>query len=887
MSQLLSERPRSFLVPGLKIGQYTIVSLIGAGGMGEVYRARDERLDREVALKILPTDCGADPERIARFELEARATGKLSHPNVVSIFDTGTYEGRPYLVTELLDGESLRSHLQSRGPLPIRKVIDLATQIARGLAAAHEKGIIHRDLKPANIHISNDGHAKILDFGLAKLTQAAWEREAPDGDTISGLTTPGRILGSVGYMSPEQVEAREVDARSDVFAFGAILYEMTTGVRAFSGSSLAGTISAVLHAEPKEAATIRSETPPGIAVIIRRCLEKNPEDRFQSARDLAFSLQELISTSDISLSRSALAAVRGMTARIQPRRAAGVGIALVAIAVLVIVLITNDRTTAGVGSPTKTRAPHFERLTSSGRVGGLVALSSDLKYLVTVEQDQGTSTLSLMHVPTRSTTSLTTGSYFGTAAFSPDGNHIYFTRSGPDEVYDLYRIALLGGQPQRIAQSVAAEGLIGLSHEGSHVAYLRGSDDRDSTIFIAASDGTAERPVASRKSDARFDNCSWAPDGARFLCSAVQARKVVMVEVTATTGAQRLRPELRELYDTAWTADGTAVIGVTPYIEGSQIVRMDVRSGELSAITSDPGGYGPISLSRSGNALAAVRLDSRINLWTMAVDDPRSLRQITSGTNTQDGNFGITVAPDGRIVWSSKASGKGIDLWISNSDGSGPRRLTLDDEAAEKWPVVSPDGRHVAYLRETTSGETGARDIYRIDIEAGRVEQLTRTGDVRAPRYTSDGQSLLFSRILDGQDYSFEMPADGGIPRQIDPNPALGPVPSPDGKWILVSAPNAGGLQLELRPFKQAGQARKFPARAQIKKWRPDGRAFGFIQGGRNLWIQELTAAKPRQITNFSGWDFTMSFEWSRDGKHVLLSRRTDTRDIVLIQPVQ
>jgi serine/threonine protein kinase len=267
---------------GTRLGPYEIVSAIGAGGMGEVYRARDPRLKREVAIKVLPASLSSDPKRLHRFEQEAKAAGALNHPNILAVYDAGQQDGSPYIVSELLDGATLRERLRS-GPLPIRKAVDYGEQIASGLAAAHDKGIVHRDLKPENIFVTNDGHVKILDFGLAKLTRSD-RPEDSEALTQTVQSDPGTVLGTVGYMSPEQVRGKPADTRSDLFSFGAILYEMLSGKRAFKGESAAETMSAVVNAEPPELTEVNRAVPPLLGCIVQHCLEKNPAERFQSAR---------------------------------------------------------------------------------------------------------------------------------------------------------------------------------------------------------------------------------------------------------------------------------------------------------------------------------------------------------------------------------------------------------------------------------------------------------------------------------------------------------------------------------------------------------------------------------------------------------------------------
>src|SRR5271166_351477 len=292
------------LTSGTKLGPYEIVSLLGAGGMGEVYRARDSRLKREVAIKVLPQALSLDADRMRRFEQEALATAALNHPNILAVFDIGTSEGSPYVVSELLEGETLRDRLRT-GAIATRKSLDYALQIAHGLAAAHEKGIIHRDLKPENLFVTKDGRVKILDFGLAKLTHTETAPEVTSLPTATAGTEPGVVLGTLGYMSPEQVRGRPADARSDIFSFGAILYEMLSGKRAFHGDSAADTMSSILKEDPPEFNETNRNVSPALERIVQHCLEKNPESRFHSASDIAFDLEHL---SGISGSSARIAA---------------------------------------------------------------------------------------------------------------------------------------------------------------------------------------------------------------------------------------------------------------------------------------------------------------------------------------------------------------------------------------------------------------------------------------------------------------------------------------------------------------------------------------------------------------------------------------------------
>src|SRR5712691_5157199 len=297
---------RMTIASGSRLGPYEVIAPLGAGGMGEVYRARDSRLGREVAIKVLPASFSNDPDRLRRFEQEARAAGLLNHPNITAVYDIGQHEGAPYVVQELLEGETLRAVLAG-GRLSPRKAIECSLQIVHGLAAAHEKGIVHRDLKPENVFVTKDGRVKILDFGLAKLTHIEAGSQATNLPTATAGTEPGVVLGTLGYMSPEQVRGKSADARSDIFSFGAILYEMLSGARAFHGDSAADTMSAILKEDPPDLSATNRQIPPGLERIVRHCLEKNPEERFHSAHDLAFDLEALSGSSGPAVARRSLA----------------------------------------------------------------------------------------------------------------------------------------------------------------------------------------------------------------------------------------------------------------------------------------------------------------------------------------------------------------------------------------------------------------------------------------------------------------------------------------------------------------------------------------------------------------------------------------------------
>src|SRR5579863_607051 len=458
------------LTSGTKLGPYEIQSPLGAGGMGEVYRARDTRLGRDVALKILPDSFAREPDRLHRFEQEARSVAALNHPNILAIFDTGQENGSPYLVSELLEGETLREILDG-GALPQRKAIDYGVQIAQGLAAAHEKGIVHRDLKPENIFVSKEGRIKILDFGLAKL---AAKGNAVDGVTLtSSHTAAGLVMGTAGYMAPEQVRGDAADARTDIFAFGAVLYEMLSGTRAFRRDTTAETMTAVLKEDPPELTDPGHVVSPALDRIVRRCLEKNPEQRFQSAKDLSFALSAL------SGSDTAAARIAGAPSRIP---------AYLWISVLVAAAVATSVTWFAGHGPAASKRMEFA-ISVSGEVSHM-ALSRDGSMLAFVSPDEqsGLPFLYVQRVGSPNATLLPGTAGASYPFWSPDGVYAAFFANGK-----LQKVAVAGGTPQALANVQAARG----GSWGSRGVIIY-EPDTGSPILRVNADGSGAAPVTDR-----------------------------------------------------------------------------------------------------------------------------------------------------------------------------------------------------------------------------------------------------------------------------------------------------------------------------------------------------------------------------------------------------
>ncbi|HVT05506.1 MAG TPA: protein kinase [Thermoanaerobaculia bacterium] len=873
-----SETLARSLTAGTLVGQYEIVSFIGAGGMGEVYKAHDQRVGRDVAIKIIPSRFGKDHDRVRRFAQESRTMARVNHPNIVSMFDVGEHEGRSFIVSELLEGETLRQYMGRAKQMPVRKVVEFGIQMARALAAAHEKEIVHRDLKPANVFITKDEHLKILDFGLAKLAHTDWERDS-GSDTISAVSLPGTILGSVGYMSPEQVEARLVDHRSDIFSLGVILYEMLTDVRAFSGTSVPATLGAILKDQPRDVSEIRSDVPTALVVIIRRCLEKEADNRFQSARDLAFSLEELTNLSDPSFSSMTRSAMRAAMTRMraQPR----IGIVTAVVVVVIVIGIAAMNSGSAEPRPSRPRPPaalRLTRVTSSGNVlatdGGPVGVSPDATYAAYLRKDGDESSIWLHHIPTGSEVQLAPRGAYDSVRISPDRNFVYYTAAEKGSL-SLYRVPLLGGNPRKIADDVNWSSAPAISRTAAKIAFTR-NGEMESSVWVANSDGGGARQVlAVLRKDTKFRSCAWSPDATQLACTAEKkAPLIVLMIIDVATGRFEERHGFFTNYLSAfeWADDGN-LVGAG----GSGIWKIALTGEGAQRLTNDLSGYADLTLARDSRAICTAQMNTTYNLYRVPVDPPGAPQLILSGFNTQDGKMGIFPLRDGRFVYSSAASGKSLDLWISNADGSGRRRLTEDDGSDEVRPQVSNDETFLVYIRRS---EESAYELWRADLNGENGRKLTDHAE--GPGIAPDGQWVYFTRNEASGPHLYRIPSTGGeVTRVFDRRCAHISI-APNGKWLMASCEG----KTVVFSVDQRGKEKVFSA-AQPHRWRPDSQAFAYADDTkeRNIWLQPLDGGAPRQLTSFS--DQGLNFEWARDGKSLYVPRWQTATDIVLLNESQ
>ncbi|HSD72763.1 MAG TPA: protein kinase [Thermoanaerobaculia bacterium] len=724
------------LSAGSRLGPYEIVAPLGAGGMGEVYRARDPKLGREVAIKVLPDRFGTDADALARFEREARAVASLSHPNILAIHDFGREEGSAYAVMELLEGQTLRERLATEA-LPARKAIDYAVQIAHGLAAAHEKGVVHRDLKPENVFVTMEGRVKILDFGLAKVSSGE------PGETRSptvAATEPGTVMGTVGYMSPEQVRGKSADHRSDIFSCGAVLYEMLSGERAFQGESAAETMAAIAQKDPAEFSGTGAPIAPALDRIVRHCLEKNPNERFQSARDVAFDLQSLTT----SVGSTALAVLPPAVSR---RRV----LSAVLVALAVIVAAGIGRWTARTSSPETKIAPgHFAALTDQPGIERAPAVAPDGRSFVYVGGASGNEDVFVQRVGGRIPTNLT-ADFPGrdeTPAFSPDGEQIAFRseREGGG-------IFLMGATGESVRRVTDFGFDPSWSPNGGEVAVateaVRDPTSRATVSEIWAVDvSTGKRRLVSRG-----DGVSprWSPNGYRIAYWGLPAGKSQRdVFTVAADGSQSASPvpvtnDGEFDWSPAWSPDGRFLYFSSDRGGTMNLwrVAIDERTGRVlgppEPVTTPASWVSHATFSRDGNLLFAT-LAERSNLMKVEFDPDREA-VIGSPVPILKGTRLITSldwSPDGQWLVFDGPKGSREDLYLIRADGSGYRQLT-DASFQHRVPRFSPDGSRIAFY----SNRGGNAQIWTIHPDGSGLEQVSsRKSSALYPTWSPNSQRI-------------------------------------------------------------------------------------------------------------------------------------------------
>ena len=910
--------------------------------MGQVYRAQDVELDRPVALKFLFTELAAHQSRLNRFIQEAKAASALNHPNILTVYEIGRAEGMTFIATELVEGVTVRHYMRRRPKLV--EILDIAIQIASALVAAHAAGIVHRDIKPDNIMVRTDGLVKLLDFGLAKLMERGEFSSGPEETTVALVNTePGTMLGTVTYMSPEQAAGRDVDARSDIWSLGVVLYEMVTMHTPFEGASKSHIIVAITDHEPLPVTQLAPDVPQPLEWIIGEALTKDREERTQTAKEMLGKLRRLkqrlesgATLSDFSRSLAPQSSIappllsntpaKHTTLRegeratrsgdlaetqivsnvestsIQTRRNTKVPIEALVLGLLVVVVIGfglyklfSKREEIG---PAKMTA-----LTTGGKINGedingQVSISPDGKYVVCAANDsKQQASLWIRQVSTSSLVRIVppeTGGYLGTT-FSPDGEFVYYvaTLEKNKFVPTLYRIPVLGGSPAKLLDRVYSP--VGFSRDGTQLAFVR-RNQNDTSLMVANTDGSGEpRTIAVSKHGFSTSGPSWSPDGKLIACGMFNGTgagysTVVKVPVEGGEPVPIGSEKWASVGRVLWLADGSGLI-MTAQPEfssiGTQVWLLPYPSGAARRITNDLNGYGEVSvgLTADSGTIGTIQQVNASSIWITAPNEDESRGRQILKTNLPD-----TVAwtPDGKVVYASR-TGENWDIWISNADGTEARQLTTD-AFIDHEPSVSGDGRYVVF--QSNRSGTG-RNIWRVDADGSNLKQLTDGNYVDAnPIGSADGRSVIFVSQRSGTASLWKVGIDGGSPVQLTNRPSQLPSISPDGKllsYFYLDEQANNQPKLSVIPVEGGEPVKTIELPRSVQPiafgWLPDGRSVAYLDnssGILNVWSKLVDGGAPKQLTNFKS-EFVSSFSISRDGK-IAAYRFSATRDIVLIK---
>jgi serine/threonine protein kinase/Tol biopolymer transport system component len=928
---------------GRRIGHHEIIALLGAGGMGEVYLAHDTRLGRKVALKLLPPLFTNDPERLRRFQREARAASALNHPNILTIYEIGQADGRHFIATEYVAGLTLRQRME-RSQMPLGEKLGVALQVASALAEAHAAGIVHRDIKPENIMLREDGLAKVLDFGLAKLTggEGAAEAEGPTRALFN--TEPGTVMGTVQYMSPEQVRGLEADGRTDVWSLGVVLYELLAGRNPFASATTGDCIASILEREPAPLSRYAADAPEALQSIVKKALTKEKEARYQMVGEMLDDLrrlkQRLEAGAESGRSESAAGtrealpggeeypssaqtklpatgggetsvggSAKGGTSSTGVIRPYRIGLLIVSILLVV----------AGVGfglynalfqtrplSPSVPfKAMKINRLTGTGKTSE-AAISPDGKYVVYVTGEAEQQSLWLKHLPTSSDKEIIAPAGMGYRGliFSHDSNYVYFVGSGKDKADDgLYKVTVLGGDMRRLSANVGSSASnitrvksVTLSPDGQQVAFPRRIEGGgESALIVMKTDGTGERKLLTRGAAERVGEPSWSPDGKTIVCSilnipAAFTSKLIEVDVEGGKERQLSSQKWWDAGRIAWMRDGRGFVmtaadqPATP----SQVWFVSYPDGKAVRITNDLNYYYNVSLTADSSTIVATQDDLQLKLFVAPNGDAGRARQIISGDSyISDTSW----TPDDRIIYVSRISGRNA-IWLMDADGKNRKQLGGGDNSNS--PSMTRDLRYVVF----TGARAGTYNIWRMDADGGNPKQLTEDSGV-LPTLTPDDRWVIYFKITATGGQLRRIPIDGGPPVALTGEGvnAIAPIISPDGKWIACSyssaqyrsATPAAAFRTAVIPIEGGEPEIVFDSLLGTPEddfgWTADSRALTYFvtRGGvSNIWSRPLDGGQPRQLTDFKS-EQIYSFDWSLDGKQLLVLRGTLSSDAVII----
>lgn len=934
------------MLSGKKLGRYEIRQKIGAGGMGEVYLAHDESLDRDVAVKVLLPEFCCNLERVNRFKLEARAASALNHPNIITIYEIGTCDEELYIATENIKGETLRSLIE-RDAVSFGSALHIAEQLLSGLTAAHQAGIIHRDLKPENIMVREDGIVKILDFGLAKPTSV--ESEAETRELVS--TKAGMVMGSVSYMSPEQSRGKETDARTDLWSVGIVLYETLTGKTPFEGETVTDTLANIIHKEPVRITELIEDAPNELYRILKKSLQKDREERYQSAKDFLLDLKNLrreleiehelevsVSPNRISGMRSrsndrltrntlmkptnevaetqilsnqfATENSRETSSPKQPKKR----YSMVLLAIFGLLLLGSLSVMSFYWWQNPALVNTFDRNVKVSTVSRIndaqeIEISPDGKYLVYVKSGLSSdSKLMLRQIETGSEKEIIplAQNHIGLLQFSPDANYLYYTKQAKGELgFILFRVPTLGGEPKQIAFDVDSG--VSFRPDGKSLIFHRHviNPAMDKIIEINAEGGEEKEIYTTEKT---IVNPQLSPDGKTIVVMSADRNVQLGKPSTFLAIVPQDGGELRQIGkywgfagNFSWLRDGSGLVvsGVYENEEDPKIYLINFPYGDVKPVIKDANAYFGASLTSDSKTIATIQSSSVAGIWEFETVSGKS-RQISPNDKDKLGSEGLAVLPNGKIVFVKTISKEDAEIWEMDVEAKVSKRLTEPNSGRHANPHVSPDGDFIYFQLF----KNGSYDIWRMNADGTNPKQVTKTPDTveNIMSITPDGKLIIFN----------QRDKDSGIPSIMSANVETGETTaivkdnkqypdggklSPDGKNLLyINTPinfDSGVMpqaSLYISPFdgKTLGEPKQIlkTLNSNQYKWSPDGKSIYFTDlssGNTDVWSLNPNDGKKTKITNFN-LETIVRYAFSSDGKKIYLVRRSTTQDIILVK---